>query len=302
MLRKCLVSILIISCLNSFAQAGDPTLLDQRISISFSNVSLASAIRQLKNQAKIRFSFNTNIIPRTTKIISTYRQETLRQILDDLLLEANLYYKEVNGNIVIKKRVFNDKQLIGQVIDVDTKAPLPFANVFIDNSVLGVATDQDGNFVLGDLPDRTFDLVVSYLGYESKMVPLQFDPNNADAPVTIALKVIPNELETFTVKAPPPKKVEKRLLRRFEEEFLGRSANSKKCRIANPDVLDLEVIDGNSHYKVTADAPVVVENLALGYRITYNLDEFIFENGAQTTKGTARFKELQPKSRKQNRS
>ena len=113
MLRKCLVSILIISCLNSFAQAGDPTLLDQRISISFSNVSLASAIRQLKNQAKIRFSFNTNIIPRTTKIISTYRQETLRQILDDLLLEANLYYKEVNGNIVIKKRVFNDKQLKG---------------------------------------------------------------------------------------------------------------------------------------------------------------------------------------------
>ena len=44
-----------------------------------------------------------------------------------------------------------------------------------------------------------------------------------------------------------------------------------------------------------------ISNRALGYRVTFYLEEFVFINGAQSTKGTAQFEELEPKSRKQNR-
>lgn len=304
MLRKCFVSILAFWCLSSFAQAGDPSVLERRISITFSNISLSAALRQLNRQEDVRFSYNSNIIPRTTKIISTYSQETLKQILDDLLLEANLFYKEVNGNIVINKRVFNDRKLVGVVVDKESRAPLPFANVFIDNSILGVATGEDGSFEIKNLPGFSFDLVVSYVGYESKMISMQLNERTLTDTLQIEMTVDPKVLEIFTVNAKPARRIERRdrrILKQFEEEFLGRSENSKSCRIVNPDVLDLQVLDGPNHYKVTASDVVFIENQALGYRIAYYLDEFVFENGAQSTKGTARFDELQPKSRKQNR-
>lgn len=303
MLRKCFVSILTFWCLHSFAQIEEPSVLDRKISITFSNVSLPAAIRQLNKQAKVLFSYNSNIIPKGDKIISSYQNESLRQILDDLFLGANLYYKELNGNILINKRAFNDRVLRGKVVESEGNSPLPFANVFIDNSILGVPTEVDGTFELKQIPEGTFDLVISYLGYEPKMIPYRFDPENPDKELIIELTVDPKQLESVIVKYEKPKKRERRdrkLLQRFVTEFLGQGDNSKKCSIVNPQDFQVVELTSPNSYKVTADKPVYIENRALGYRVTFYLDEFTFLNGAQSTKGKAMFEELEPKSRKQN--
>lgn len=304
MLRKYFVSILTFWCLHSYAQVEEQPVLDRKISITFSNVSLPAAIRQLNKQAKVLFSYNSNIIPKGDKIISSYQNESLRQILDDLFLGANLYYKELNGNILINKRAFNDRVLRGRVVENEGGSPLPFASVFIDNSILGVPTEVDGTFVINHIPDGTFDLVVSYVGYEPRMVAYTYDPENPNKEVVIELTVATKELESVIVNYEKPKKRERRdrkLLQRFVTEFLGQGDNSKKCRIVNPQ--DFQVVELNSpnSYKVTADKPVYIENQALGYRVTFYLDEFTFLNGAQSTKGRAQFEEMEPKSRKQNR-
>ena len=54
------------------------------------------------------------------------RKQSLRKVLDDLLLGANLYYKEVNGNILINKRALSDRKLRGRIVESDKKSPLPF--------------------------------------------------------------------------------------------------------------------------------------------------------------------------------
>lgn len=303
MLRKCFISIFTFWCLNLSAQAGDSSILEAKISIAFSNVSLNTALRQLNRQANVRFSYSSTIIPRTEKIISSYSQETLRQILDDLLSETNLNYQEVNGSIVINKQVLSNRKLRGIVVDGNSGAPLPFANVFIDNSVLGVATETDGTFVLENLPGRTFDLVTSYVSYDSRMFPVRMD--SIDAGELFRIEIFESAKQVTGIEVQPLTKREirlgKRLLRKFQAEFLGRSDNSKKCRIVNPQVLEVKQIEGADNFIVTASEDLIVENRALGYRVTYELDEFIFENGAQTTSGRARFKALEPKSRKQNR-
>lgn len=70
--------------------------------------------------------------------------------------------------------------LSGRVIDADTKAPLPFANVVIEGQNKGVSTDIDGKFRLSSLQPFT-TVTVSFLGYSTATYPA--NAGNADIAV-----------------------------------------------------------------------------------------------------------------------
>ena len=72
MRRKFLVSIYIFWCINSQAQEVTSQVLSRDISISFNNVSLSAALRQLNRQAQINFSYNSSLIPRIERISADY--------------------------------------------------------------------------------------------------------------------------------------------------------------------------------------------------------------------------------------
>jgi outer membrane receptor protein involved in Fe transport len=54
----------------------------------------------------------------------------------------------------------------GKMIDKDTKGPLPFGNVLVVGTTLGVMTREDGTFVLPNVPAGVHQIQGSYLGYE----------------------------------------------------------------------------------------------------------------------------------------
>lgn len=54
----------------------------------------------------------------------------------------------------------------GTVRDAATGEALPGANVRVDGTHLGAATDIDGRFVIRDVPVGTYDVVASFAGYE----------------------------------------------------------------------------------------------------------------------------------------
>jgi len=53
----------------------------------------------------------------------------------------------------------------GRVLDRETGNPLPFANVVVQNTSLGAATDLEGKFIIRGVPGGTYTLKVSYIGY-----------------------------------------------------------------------------------------------------------------------------------------
>src|SRR6187551_2967162 len=53
--------------------------------------------------------------------------------------------------------------LSGRVIDSKTTEPLPFANVFINNTTIGAATDVNGNFQLKNIPVGSSEVVYSFV-------------------------------------------------------------------------------------------------------------------------------------------
>lgn len=147
----------------------------------------------------------------------------MRNILNDLLSPANLYYREVKGIIVILKNKFNEGVVKGTILDKQTKEPLPFANVFIDQSTLGAPTDLKGRFFIQDIPDIGFELVVSYVGYKTVILPINLNDLGEDS-IDIEMEIDPVALENINVvsKATREQRRAKRnLMNRFESDFLG---------------------------------------------------------------------------------
>ena len=60
-----------------------------------------------------------------------------------------------------------DGIITGEVSDSRTGNSLPGANVMIEGTSIGAATDMDGRYVILQAPEGTFDLVVTFIGYHS---------------------------------------------------------------------------------------------------------------------------------------
>ncbi|WP_420388484.1 carboxypeptidase-like regulatory domain-containing protein [Roseivirga sp.] len=302
--RKLAVTIFFFVATQLIAQDKQNSVLSNKISVQFNNSTLPAALRQLTREANLNFSYISNIIPRDVRITYSYENVSVKDMLDDLLSRGNLYYREVQGTIIILKRIYSERTITGQVLDKTTQEPLPFANVFIDNSTLGLATDLEGRFKIDNIPDIGFNLVVSYVGYKSKSIPFNYKQEVENRNFIIEMELDSIALEEIMVIGQARRRNDRekrRLFKRFEEEFLGKSENAKECVIVNPEVLEFEVLDSLNNYRVTAEDMLYIENNALGFRIGYLLEEFIFENGTKVNIGSAQFKELEPKSRRQYR-
>ena len=60
--------------------------------------------------------------------------------------------------------------IVGQVTDANSEQPLPGANVVVEGTTIGTATDADGRYRLPELSAGTVQLVVSYIGYAEQTV------------------------------------------------------------------------------------------------------------------------------------
>ncbi len=52
----------------------------------------------------------------------------------------------------------------GQVIDRDTREGLPGANIVVQGTTLGAATDIEGRYEIANVPAGTYTVSVSYVG------------------------------------------------------------------------------------------------------------------------------------------
>ena len=57
--------------------------------------------------------------------------------------------------------------LSGHVTDASDKSPLVGVTIYIPELSLGTTTDENGNYVIADLPLKTITLQISYLGHQT---------------------------------------------------------------------------------------------------------------------------------------
>jgi hypothetical protein len=185
--------------------------------------------------------------------------------------------------------------ITGKVMDAVTKLPLLGASVFAQNTTIGTATDQQGNFTLR-LLNGGYDLIITFTGYQT--VTRRITTADAlDKNIVIESAQKEKALEDVVIKS--SNEVKDGLIKYgsfFEENFIGKTINSSHCVIKNKDVLHFYFYKKKNRLKVLATAPLEIENTALGYTIKYTLDSFTHEYGTQlsTYSGYPLFKDMPP--------
>jgi hypothetical protein len=169
--------------------------------------------------------------------------------------------------------VFCQYTLRGKVIASDTRKPIALANVYLSNTTVGTITDEDGGFVIAAFPQGRFDLVVSFIGYETYSATVQ----SGKLPSLLEIVLVPkvNMLQEVIVE-PYEKNGWEKWGQFFIEKFIGTSANAKNCKLLNKEVVKFRHNKKNNTISAFADETLLIENNALGYRLKYDLTKFEF--------------------------
>ena len=64
----------------------------------------------------------------------------------------------------------NSGKLTGKILDKQTQLPLEGAIIILENTAMGIATDANGYFSLEDIPTKSYNITVSYLGYQTQTI------------------------------------------------------------------------------------------------------------------------------------
>jgi hypothetical protein len=184
--------------------------------------------------------------------------------------------------------------LTGQVKDAETGEPLPFCSVFVNNTTVATVTDLDGRYTLSGLEAVPLEIGFSFLGYTAQTRKITLKPG---ATLTINLSMVPlaQELSEQEVKSSRDKTWE-RDLRKFQSLFLGTDEAAAQTSLLNPWVIDFPAPTEKGSFLASAAQPLEIENRYLGYKITFNLKEFVDAPTAYRIVGAARFELLPAES------
>jgi hypothetical protein len=189
--------------------------------------------------------------------------------------------------------------LAGVVVEAGTREPLPGATVFLSGTQRGTVTDAEGRFTLADVAPGPYEVVVSLLGYRTARQALTLAPGARP----VLRFVLP--AEEFTL---PGIVVEddgaawRQNVARFTAAFFGQTPNAERCRLLNPEALtfarDGSVLRGRSR------APLEIENRALGYHVTYFIEDFEDRalEGFIRWRGDVLFREMTPANEREARA
>ncbi|PAP78524.1 carboxypeptidase-like regulatory domain-containing protein [Rubrivirga marina] len=169
-------------------------------------------------------------------------------------------------------------------------APLPGASVYLSGTTRGASADADGRYQLEAVPPGAYRVVASLVGYTADAQEVRLGPGE-DRVVDLRLEATTLDLGGVAVEAERDERWQRRLAW-FHRTLIGESANADSTRILNPEVLDFRVRWGA--LRAEAAAPLVIENHALGYRVTYDLSEFSASAVRVQYDGDERFEELPP--------
>lgn len=181
------------------------------------------------------------------------------------LLAASLIIAALHGECVLGQSN-TAGSITGTVIDSITGSSLEFANVFLGQTTIGSSSSVGGTFGLHGVSPGLYNLVVSLVGYNRKIIPILVRSGDT---VRIRVRMTSRILSAgeVQVEAEAPKEWRKSLTR-FTDAFFG-DGNPRDCRILNPEVLNFRV-EGTSLIAWT-DSLVRFENPYLGYTVSVAL-------------------------------
>ncbi len=160
--------------------------LSKKISIVLKNQPLKSALDQISKKGNIRFSYSNELIDIKQNITIVARKKSIETIFSKLFGELGIDFLIVEKQVILKPIVENSEPateikplkytISGYLKDNETHEVLIGATVRIDNEPIGTVSNTYGFYSL-TLPAGKYLLKYSYIGYESKKIPIDLSKN-----------------------------------------------------------------------------------------------------------------------------
>jgi len=157
----------------------------------------------------------------------------------------------------------------GVVTSADSKKPLARVSVFLDNSAVGSASQENGTYFLNNVRPGSYTVIAKSLGYETFQKKILV--GNEAVKLDIELVVKPLQLREVVISSAADWKKNYEWFRR---DFIGVDDNARFCDVINPHILNIEYNQTKQTLTAKGDEFLVVENKALGYRIKFLVDSF----------------------------
>ncbi|HFA51295.1 MAG TPA: TonB-dependent receptor [Bacteroidetes bacterium] len=201
--------LLLASFLFFFSKTNGQSVLDQKASLSVSNKSIPQALKKLGKSAGVELAFSERFFKKNKaaggaaqKVSLNEKDQPIGYILDVLLKNTRVKYKEIDGQIVLfmgPKPKPRKRTLSGYIEDAASGERLIAAAVYCKELSLGTVTNEYGFYSL-TLPENTAAVTASYLGYreteiqldkeQGRFINIQMQPS-----LTLAEIIVTPELE-----------------------------------------------------------------------------------------------------------
>jgi len=195
LMLKFILILIIAASLQAFSKGYGQT----KINVSFENVSLKKALKEIEKKSDYHFLYNDDVLIKNDLPASlNVKDASLEEVMNILLDKTNLGYTLSGNNLVIlsvKGMTVSATTLTGKVTD-ENDLPMPGVTVKIKGSTLGTLTDLFGKYSL-NIPDANANnvtLVFSFIGYNTQEVLA-----NGNNTVNVQLKAAANALNEVVV-------------------------------------------------------------------------------------------------------
>lgn len=189
------VLLLLFACtLQSFAKGyGQGT-----ISLNLERVELKQAFKAIEAQGFYRFVYKDQVLPRNQKVSITVQEASLTEVLDNILRNTPLTYRQLNDKLVVistggvEAEVPEAITITGRITDENGKA-LSGVSVQEKGTNNGTTTNDDGRYTLA-VTSANSVLVVSFVGFENREVAV-----GNQTQVNVALRSANNQMNEVVV-------------------------------------------------------------------------------------------------------
>src|SRR5258708_4055507 len=173
----------------------------------------------------------------------------------------------------------------GKVTDAKSGQPLLGASVFCQNTTVGTISKNEGDFHLR-LINGGYDMIVSYTGYETQVIRIGKDRKDKDS-LNIQMKEEDKALgEAVVTGSAEVADGWEKYGQFFLDNFIGTTPNAAQCILENKDALHFYFYKKRNKLRIKATTELLITNNALGYKIKYQLDSFVYEYGTNVSSYT----------------
>ena len=156
---------------NTFSQST-------KLSFSLTDVKVRDVLNEIESNTDFYFLYNNKLIDVDRKVSINVKDQQIQQVLDLLFKDENIGYTVINRQIIIQPKsgetppigFQQSKGVRGKVVGDDGE-PVPGTTVVIKGTAQGTITDQEGNYVLLNVPADAV-LVFSFVGMKTLEMPV----------------------------------------------------------------------------------------------------------------------------------